>query len=275
ALRAALETARRVVVVGAGFIGLEFAAVAATRGLDVTLIEAADRPMARAVSGETGAFFRVAHENLGVRFAFGAGVVAITGEGGRAVAIRLSDGQEMPADLVVVGIGVLPNQELAAEAGLSVADGIRVDAFLGTDDPAISAVGDCTRHPSVFAAGLSADGTVRIESVQNAIDQGRCLAARLTGRPAAYAALPWFWSDQGRFKLQIAGLSGPSDQSVRRGEGEAFSVFRYRGERLVAVESINRAGDHMIARRILGAGRTPTPAQAADPTFDLKLFAMA
>ena len=275
ALRAALETARRVVVVGAGFIGLEFAAVAATRGLDVTVIEAADRPMARAVSVETGAFFRAAHENLGVRFAFGAGVVAITGEGGRAAAIRLSDGREMPADLVVVGIGVLPNQELAAEAGLPVADGIRVDAFLGTDDPAISAVGDCTRHPSVFAAGLSGDGTVRIESVQNAIDQGRCLAARLTGRPAAYAALPWFWSDQGRFKLQIAGLSGPSDQSVRRGEGEAFSVFRYRGERLVAVESINRAGDHMIARRIFGAGRTPTPAQAADPAFDLKLFAMA
>ncbi|TXM92767.1 NAD(P)-binding protein [Methylobacterium sp. WL30] len=274
ALRAALEIARRIVVVGAGFIGLEFAAVAAARGLDVTVIEAADRPMARAVSTETGAFFRGAHEGLGVRFAFGAGVASIAGEGGRAGAVRLSDDRELPADLVVVGIGVLPNQELAAEAGLSVADGIRVDAFLATDDPAISAIGDCTRHPSAFATGLSADGTVRIESVQNAIDQGRCLAARLAGRPAAYAALPWFWSDQGRYKLQIAGLSGPSDLSVRRGAGEAFSVFRYRGARLVAVESINRAGDHMMARRILGAGRTPTPVQAADPAFDLKAFAV-
>ena len=275
ALRAALETAERVVVVGAGFIGLEFAAVAATRGLDVTVIEAADRPMARAVSAETAAFFRGAHECLGVRFAFGAGVAAITGEGGRVASVRLSDGRALSADLVVVGIGVVPNQEIAAEAGLSVADGIRVDAFLGTDDPAISAIGDCTRHPSVFAAGLSADGTVRIESVQNAIDQGRCLAAQLTGRPAAYAALPWFWSDQGRYKLQIAGLSAPSDESVQRGGGEAFSVFRYRDARLVAVESVNRAGDHMIARRILGTGRTPTPSQAADPAFDLKAFATA
>ena len=275
ALRAALETARRVVVVGAGFIGLEFAAVAATRGLDVTVIEAADRPMARAVSAETGAFFRAAHESLGVRFAFGAGVAAITGEGTCVTGVRLSDSREMSADLVVVGIGVLPNQEIAAEAGLSVADGVRVDAVLATDDPAISAIGDCTRYPSVFAAGLSADGTVRIESVQNAIDQGRCLAARLAGRPAAYTALPWFWSDQGRYKLQIAGLSAPSDRSVQRGAGEAFSVFRYRGERLVAVESVNRAGDHMIARRILGAGRMLSPSQAADPDFDLKAFAMA
>ena len=274
ALRRALGTAQRIVVVGAGFIGLEFAAVAAMRGLAVTVIEAADRPMARAVSAETGAFFRGAHELIGVRFAVGAGVESIAGEGGCVASVRLSDGRVLPADLVVVGIGVLPNQEIAAEAGLSVSDGIRVDAFLATDDPAVSAIGDCTRYPSAFARGLTADGTVRIESVQNAIDQGRCLAARLTGRPAAYAALPWFWSDQGRYKLQIAGLSAPSDLSVPRGSGEAFSVFRFRDERLVAVESINRAGDHMVARRILGLGRSLTPMQAADAAFDLKAFAM-
>ena len=274
ALRAALESARRIVVIGAGFIGLEFAAVAATRGLDVTVIEAAGRPMARAVSAETGSFFRGAHEAMGVRFAFGAAVAAIIGEGGAASAVRLSQGSDIPADLVVVGIGVLPNQEIAAEAGLAAADGIRVDAFLATDDPDISAIGDCVRYPSAFATGLSPDGTIRIESVQNAIDQGRCLAARLVGRPEAYAALPWFWSDQGRFKLQIAGLAGPSDASVMRGDGDAFSVFRFRGDRLVAVESVNRAGDHMMARRILGSGRSVTAGQAADPTFDLKALAM-
>lgn len=274
ALRAALGDARRVVVVGAGFIGLEFAAVAAARGLDVTVVEAAGRPMARAVSAETGAFFRGAHEGIGVRFAFDAAILAIEGEAGRAAAVRLSDGRSVPADLIVVGIGVLPNQEIAAEAGLTAADGIRVDAFLATIDPAISAIGDCARYPSPFAHGLGHDGTIRIESVQNAIDQGRCLAARLGGRPGAYAALPWFWSDQGRHKLQIAGLAAPSDAGVSRGSGDAFSVFRFRGDRLTAVESVNRGGDHMIARRLLGTGRAPSIAEAADPRFDLKALAM-
>ncbi|WP_375464863.1 NAD(P)/FAD-dependent oxidoreductase [uncultured Methylobacterium sp.] len=275
ALRTAVETARRIVVVGAGFIGLEFAAVAAARGLDVTVIEAADRPMARAVSAEMGAFFRGAHEALGVRFACEAAILSIEGAAGRAVGVHLSDGRDLRADLVVVGIGVLPNQELAEEAGLSVSDGIHVDTSLATDDPAISAIGDCARFPSRFADGLSHDGRVRIESVQNAIDQGRCVAARLTGRAAAYAAVPWFWSDQGRYKLQIAGLGGPSDASVVRGGGDAFSVFRYRDRRLCAVESVNRAGDHMVARRLLGSSVPLTPEQAVDPAVDLRALAAA
>lgn len=274
ALRAEIAAARAIVVVGAGFIGLEFAAVAAGRGLPVTVIEAAERPMARAVSAEMGAFFRGAHEAMGVRFAFGAGVTAILGRDGRTTGIALADGTERPADLVLIGIGVLPNRELALEAGLPAEDGVRVDAFLATPDPAISAIGDCARFPSPFAQGLTADGTVRIESVQNAIDQGRCLAARLLGKPAAYGALPWFWSDQGPHKLQIAGLSGPGDASVVRGVGAAVSVFRFRDGRLSAVESVDRAGDHMIARRLLAAGTLLTPEQAADPGFDLKGLAM-
>jgi len=274
ALRMALGEAKVILVIGAGFIGLEFAAVAAARGLAVTVVEAADRPMARAVSPEIGQFFRTAHEAMGVRFAFGAGVTAIAGQGGRATGIVLADGRELPADFILIGIGVLPNRELAAEAGLPAEDGVRVDAFLATPDPAISAIGDCVRFPSPFAHGLTPDGTVRIESVQNAIDQGRCLAARLNGKPAAYGALPWFWSDQGPHKLQIAGLSGPGDTSVVRGSGSAFSVFRFRDDALRAVESVDRAGDHMIARRLLAAGTPLTLEQAADPGFDLKALAM-
>ena len=274
ALKGVIATAKTAVVVGAGFIGLEFAAVAAARGLSVTVVEAADRPMARAVSAPMGGFFRDAHEAMGVRFAFGAAVTAIVGRGSRAVGVALADGRELPADLVVVGIGVLPNGELAEAAGLPARDGVHVDVVLATGDPAVSAIGDCARFPSPFARGLARDGTVRIESVQNAIDQGRCLAARLNGRPAPYAALPWFWSDQGPHKLQIAGLGGPSDASVTRGAGPAFSVFRFRAGALSAVESVDRAGDHMIARRLLAAGTALTPEQAADPAFDLKALAM-
>ncbi|BAU89614.1 FAD-dependent pyridine nucleotide-disulfide oxidoreductase [Methylorubrum populi] len=273
ALRAAIADIRRIVVVGAGFIGLEFAAVCAARGLSVTVIEAAERVMARAVSPETSEVFRAFHEEAGVTFLFGAGVTAIEGEGGRVAAVRAADGQSLAADLVVVGIGVVPNQELAAEAGLTVRDGIEVDAFLATSDPAISAIGDCVRFPSRFAAGMPGGDRVRIESVQNAVDQGRCLAARLTGRPAAYDAVPWFWSDQGPHKLQIAGLAAPTDASVLRRAGAGVSVFRFRDGALSAVESVDRPADHMAARRLLAASKVLTPEQAADPSFDLKALA--
>ena len=275
ALRGAIDTAKRIVVVGAGFIGLEFAAVCAGRGLDVTVIEAADRVMARAVSAETSAAFRAAHQAMGVAFRFGGGVDAIEESAGRAAAVALPGGETIPADLVLIGIGVVPNQDLAAEAGLPVRDGIEVDAFLATSDPAVSAIGDCARFPTRFAQGFPGGEGVRLESVQNAIDQGRCLAARLTGRPAPYDAVPWFWSDQGRHKLQIAGLALPGDASVRRGTGEAFSVFRFRDGTLRAVESVNRPADHMAARRILAAARSLTPDQAADPGLDLKALATA
>lgn len=269
ALKAALGTARRIAIVGAGFIGLEFAGICAARGLDVTVIEASDRPMARAVSRETAAFFTQAHGGAGIRFAFGAAVSAIAGEAGRASAVQLGDGTRIATDLVLVGIGVLPNQELAAEAGLATGDGIHADAFLASEDPAISALGDCARVPSRFAAGAP----VRIESVQNAVDQARCLAARLTGRPAAYEAVPWFWSDQGPHKLQIAGLTAPGDASVVRPTGTGLTVFRFRNGRLSGVETVDRPGDHMAARRILALGLPLTSDEAADPAHDLKALA--
>ena len=272
-LKDAIGQARRIVVIGAGFIGLEFSAICAARGLSVTVIEAADRAMARAVSAETSAFFRAAHEATGVTFLFESGGAAIESEAGRASAVRAAQDGPVPADLVLVGIGVVPNDKLAAEAGLAVQDGIAVDAFLATTDPAISAIGDCARFPTRFARGAKGGDRVRIESVQNAIDQGRCLAARLAGRPAAYDAVPWFWSDQGRHKLQIAGLADPGDAAILRGGGEAFSVFRFRCGALCAVESVNRPGDHMAARRILATGRGLSPIEAADPAFDLKALA--
>ena len=272
-LRAAIESANNIVVVGAGFIGLEFAAVCAGKGLSVTVIEAAERVMARAVSPETSAWFRQAHEGMGVTFLLDAGVSAIEGRDGHAMAVATASGRSLPADLVLVGIGVVPNQELADEAGLPVQDGILVDAFLATPDPAVSAIGDCVRFPTRFARGLTRDDHVRIESVQNAIDQGRCVAARIAGRSAAYDAVPWFWSDQGPHKLQIAGLAAQTDARVVRGEGDAFSVFRFRDGVLCAVESVNRAGDHMAARRILQGGTALSPEQAADPGFDLKALA--
>ncbi len=271
ALRARLDGKPRAVVLGAGFIGLEFAAVAARRGLDVTVIEMAARPMARALSPAMSAFFKQAHEQLGVRFLFGTVVQRIEGEGGRVTGVVTADGTTVPAELVLVGIGVVPNAELAAAAGLSVSNGIEVNDYLLTSDPAISAIGDCAMHPSRYGAGLP----LRIESVQNAVDQARCVAKRLMGQPEPYGSVPWFWSDQGPYKLQIAGIGLPDDHAVVRGDPATgqFSVFCYGSSGLHAVESVNRPADHMAARRLLTAGRSPSPEQAADAAFDLKGFA--
>jgi 3-phenylpropionate/trans-cinnamate dioxygenase ferredoxin reductase subunit len=271
AIRQRLESARRAVVVGGGFIGLEFAAVAAERGLEVTVVEAAPRLMSRAVSPAVSSFVQSSHEAHGIRFLLESAVTELTGDGQRVSGVGTADGQHFPADLVVVGIGVLPNTGLAAEAGLEIANGIVVDDHLLTRDPAISAVGDCASFPSRHTDGK----LTRLESVQNAVDQARCVAARLAGRPAPYAALPWFWSDQGGLKLQIVGLSSPHDQAVLRPDpaGRAVSVFCYRRGRLVGVESVNRSVEHTYARKLLAAGIEVTPEQAADPGFNLKALA--
>lgn len=270
-LKRRLPDVERAAVIGAGFIGLEFAAVACRHGIPVTVVEAADRPMARGLSPAMSSFFRAAHERRGVRFLFGAVAARITGEGGRATGVETAAGDHVPADLVLVGIGVVPNIEAAVEAQLEIGDGILVDERLVTSDPRISAIGDCASFPTRFAGG----SRVRIESVQNAVDQARAVAARLTGRPAAYDAVPWFWSDQGPLKLQMAGLSVPHDLAVARGDPEdgAFSVFCFRNGLLAGVETANRPGDHMAARRILAGTAAITPAQAADPAFDLKALA--
>jgi 3-phenylpropionate/trans-cinnamate dioxygenase ferredoxin reductase subunit len=267
ALRQTIAPGQRVVVIGAGFIGLEFAATARAKGLDVDVIELAPRVMARAVTAEISAFFQERHAAAGIRIHFGVQATAIEGDGKAVTGVSLSDGRHVPADLVVVGVGVLPNVELAAEAGLPVGSGSIVNEQLLTSDPDISAIGDCALFASPrFGVPL------RLESVQNATDHARCVAARLTGDAKTYDGQPWFWSDQGPDKLQIAGLTTGYDRVVVRGDAGqgSFSAFCYKTGHLVGVESVNRASDHVFGRRILGMNRSITPEQAADLSFDLK-----
>jgi 3-phenylpropionate/trans-cinnamate dioxygenase ferredoxin reductase subunit len=181
--------------------------------------------------------------------------------------VETSDGEAILADLVLVAIGVVPETRLAAEAGLAVGNGVMVDASLLTDDPAVSAIGDCACFPM---AGQQAP--IRLESVQNASDQARAVADRLLGKPAPYAKLPWFWSDQGPLKLQMAGLSTGHDTAILRGDpaSGAFSVFCFADDRLLAVESLNRPADHMLARKLLTTDTRLSPAMAGDLGFDLR-----
>ncbi len=267
ALRQRLVSGQRVVVIGAGFIGLEFAATARAKGLEVDVLELAPRVMARAVTAEISEFFQARHRAAGIRIHLGVQATGIEGDGGKVTGVSLSDGRHIPADLVVVGVGVLPNVELAAEAEIPVASGIIVDEHLLTSDPNISAIGDCALYASPRFGG-----SLRLESVQNATDHAKCVAARLTGDAKPYDGSPWFWSDQGSDKLQIAGLTTGYDHVALRGNPEegAFSAFCYRDGQLVGIESVNRAGDHMFGRRLLAANGSVTPEQARDPGFDLK-----
>jgi 3-phenylpropionate/trans-cinnamate dioxygenase ferredoxin reductase subunit len=267
ALRQRIASGQRVVVIGAGFIGLEFAATARAKGLKVDVAELGARVMARAVTAEISQFFQARHTAAGIRIHLGVQATSIEGDGTNVTGVSLSDGRHVPADLVVVGVGVLPNIELAAQAGLAVASGIIVNEQLLTSDPDISAVGDC----ALFASPRFG-GSLRLESVQNATDHARCVAARLTGDARTYDGLPWFWSDQGPDKLQIAGLTTGYDQVVVRGDpGQgSFSAFCYKSGQLVGIESINRASDHVFGRKILGLNRSIAPEQAADASFDLK-----
>ena len=267
ALRQRIATARRVVVIGAGFIGLEFAATARARGLEVDVIELGPRVMARAVTAEISDYFQQRHGAAGIRIHLGVQATGIESDGSHVTGVSLSDGRHLPADLVVVGVGVLPNVELAAEAGLPTGSGIVVDEHLLTADPQISAIGDCALFKSQRFGGQ-----LRLESVKNATDQARCVAARLTGDAKAYDGLPWFWSDQGDDKLQIAGLTTGYDQVVVRGDrgARSFSAFCYRAGQLVGIESVNRAADHVFGRKILALNRSIEPEQAADLSFDLK-----
>ncbi len=260
-----LAEAEHVVVIGGGFIGLEVAAAARKRGRKVKLVEALDRLMARAVTPKISHYFAQLHRARGVDLVFSTQVAALEGADGRVKTVVTASGEKFPADLVVFGIGAVANDELAAAAGLEVARGIVVDALARTTDEKIVAAGDCT----VLRRD---DGKIlRFESVQNSVELGKAAAASLLRRERPFVAAPWFWSDQYDAKLQMAGLSEGFDCCVERVTGEgAFSLYCYRGDRLIAVESVNRPGEHLLARKLLDAGVSPDPAQAGDPACDLR-----
>jgi 3-phenylpropionate/trans-cinnamate dioxygenase ferredoxin reductase subunit len=260
-----LDAAKNVVVVGGGFIGLEVAAAARKRGCAVTLVEALGRLMARSVPAKVSAFFADLHRAHGVELLFSEKVSGMSGDGGEARAVTLASGRILEADLVVLGIGAIPNDQLAAAAGLETAAGIVVDACGRTSREQVVAAGDCT-------ALRLADGALRrFESVQYAVEMAKAAAASLMGREKPFTAAPWFWSDQYDVKLQMAGLSEGHDLCVERPSvANAFSLFYYRGDRLIAVDSINRPGEHLLARKLLDAGLSPDPDAAADPTRDLR-----
>ena len=266
ALGAALQAARNVVIIGGGFIGLEVAATARAKGLSVTVVEAAPRVMARAVAPAVSAWFEAMHRSIGTTVLTGTGVAAIEGTT-RVETVILSDGARLPADLVLVGIGAVPNAELALAAGLSCPNGIAVDAQGRTADPDIFAVGDCALHPNP-----SAGGPFRLESVQNAIDQAKAVAAALLGDAVPYDAVPWFWSDQGSVKLQTTGLPINPDAHVLRGDPSEgrFTVFHLKDGRIIAADSVNMPADHMAARRLVAARAVITPETLADPAIPLK-----
>jgi 3-phenylpropionate/trans-cinnamate dioxygenase ferredoxin reductase subunit len=266
AIKQTLETARDVVVIGGGFIGLEAAASARKLGKQVTVFEAAERLMGRVVPPVISDYFAGLHVSHGVDIRLAAALTGIEPDGDRLV-VACGDGQDVTADLVVIGIGVEPHVALARDAGIECDNGILVDEYCRTSAPNIYAAGDCTNQNLLYT------GTrVRLESVQNAIDQGRTAAAAILGEDKPNRAVPWFWSDQYDVKLQMAGLSLGHDDQVLRGDPEdgPFSVFYFDAGRLIAVDSVSRPADHMFARRFLGTGKTITAAQAADTELKLK-----
>lgn len=267
-LRTRLERAVRVVVVGGGFIGLEAAATARAGGCAVTVVEAGDRLMGRAVSPAVSAFYLDAHRRRGVEVLLSRGVEGFTGADGRVGGVLLAGGERLPADLVLVGVGVVPRTELAERLGLLCEGGIVVDGCARTSDPAVVAAGDCTVRPDPMTGA----GRVRLESVQNAVAQAQTAAATLLGRPAEVRTVPWFWSYQGDLRLQIAGLSAGHDAYVVRGtpQEERFSVLYYRDGRLIAADAVNRPADYMAVRRALADGATVPPGPAADDSVPLK-----
>jgi 3-phenylpropionate/trans-cinnamate dioxygenase ferredoxin reductase subunit len=262
-LRESLAHAGNVVVVGGGFIGLEFASHA---GRPVTIVEAQDRLLNRVATPEISAYFATLHREAGHTVLLGQGVSALHGDS-RVREVELSDGRRLPADLVVIAVGVVPETTLAEAAGLDVANGVVVDEHLRTSDPRIFAIGDCANFPCVQAGAAT-----RLESVQNAVDQARCVAAALTGTEEPYASLPWFWTDQSGAKLQIAGILADADRTVVAGDREAgkFSVLSFRDDVLIAVESVNRPADHIAARRLFTADPHPAYADLEASEFNLK-----
>jgi 3-phenylpropionate/trans-cinnamate dioxygenase ferredoxin reductase subunit len=264
AIRADMAPGKRAVVIGAGYIGLEAAAVAAKAGMNVVVLEAAERILGR-VSGRVVAdFFAAAHRAEGVEIRCATRIEAL--EGSARVASVVCNEGPVVADVVIVGVGIEPNVELAAEAGLACDNGIIVDEFTRTADANIHAAGDCSNHPNALLGAR-----VRLESVQNAVDQARAAASNLAGKQRAYAELPWFWSNQYDLRLQIAGMSQGHDETLMRGSpaARAFSVMYLRAGKLIAVDTVNAPRDHLAFRKLIAAGGDIDAQRLVDPAVAL------
>ena len=273
-LRSQLAGAKSLTVLGGGFIGLEVAATARAQGLAVQVVEVAPRLLGRSVSAELAAHVLAVHHEAGIQVELGAQLGGFDHDGNRLQAITLN-GQRQPVDLLLLGIGAEPEDTLARAAGLHCDNGIVVDAALRSSDAAILAIGDVARFP-VSTRWAPAGGLLRLESVQNANDHARTAALSLQGQQPAYAALPWFWSEQGSMRLQMAGLMpAPDGTGVQRhrrpgANAASFSILHYQGERLLCVETVNAPMDHMMSRKLMEAGISPPPAVACDPAVPLK-----
>jgi 3-phenylpropionate/trans-cinnamate dioxygenase ferredoxin reductase subunit len=272
ALKAALGPGRTMAVVGGGYIGLEAAASARALGADAVVLEREPRILARVAGEVLSNFFRQVHEGHGVRFLTGASVTGFRGEGGKVTGVELADGRVIDCDLALVGVGAVPNQELAQEAGLAVNRGVVVDLEARTSDPAIFAIGDVTLRPMpIYGRDF------RMESVPNALEQAKQVACAITGRPAPAGETPWQWSDQYDIKLQIAGYNFDSDQSLVRGDPASghFAIFHLKGDQVQAVEAINSPPEFMMGRQLIGSRRPVDKQRLADTSVSMKEVAAA
>ncbi len=265
-IRAELQNKKRAVIVGAGYIGLEVAAVMRQLGLDVTVVEMADRVMSRVVSPEISDFYQIEHTTQGVKLRLSTGITAFRGDG-RVDAVETADGELIPADFVVIGVGIVPNTELATHAEIIVADGIVVNDQCQTNDPDIYAVGDCTSHPnSIYGRQL------RLESVHNAVEQARTAASNICGKETHYSQVPWFWSDQYDLKLQIAGLSTGYDDVVIRGNpaDRSFACLYLKDGKLIATDAVNSPKEFVQSKALIAAHTVVDRDQLADTEVQLK-----
>ncbi len=265
-LQSEMAAGKRMVVIGAGYIGLETAASASKLGLDVTVLEMADRCLNRVTAPVVSEFYARRHAQSGVRLLVNTRVDVLLGKG-NVTAVRCADGTQIPADIVVVGVGIIPETEIAQTAGIHCDNGIVVDEHCRTSDANIYAAGDCTCHPSIRYGGR-----IRLESVDNAIEQARVAASNICGKVVQHAHTPWFWSDQYEVKLQTAGLLQGHDQQIVRGDPTTghFSVWYLKAGELLAVDAINRPGDFMAGKKWIGERKHPDVIKLADATVDLK-----
>lgn len=266
-IRAQLAPGKRLAIVGGGYIGLEVAASAIAQGLQVTVLEALPRVLQRVTAAELSAYYERKHREAGVDIRTGVQVADLEVTGDTVTAVLCADGSRLAADLVVVGIGLLANTELAAEAGLQVDNGILVDEHAQTSDPHIYAAGDCTNHPNALLGRR-----LRLESVPNALEQSRVAAANMAGKAKTYASAPWFWSDQYELKLKMVGLAEGFERLVLRGDPatDSFSAFYLKGDKVLAADTVNRPQDFIAAKRLVAEGIAVTDAQLADDSRPLK-----